>query len=65
MSKAAMTQYLEILSDKIAEKYHLSKTDSDAYVNNSPIRELLSSDAEYVTHVPIGSWAEMIYLSNM
>lgn len=63
MSNSEMNQYLDMLSDELVELYGISKSQSVELVENSPMRKLLRKDSAYVTHVPISSWAEMIYES--
>ena len=63
MSNQEILIYLNTLSNKIVTMYSISKSSSDNLVDRSPMRKLLQEDAEYVVHMPMQSWAKLIYES--
>lgn len=61
MSENAIKVYFDLLANKIANMFGVTREQATAAIQRSAIQKLIREDPEYVDHVPLSDWAEEIY----
>ena len=53
---------MDLLCDKIVRMFGVSEEEAVAAVEGSAIQALIAEEPEWVDHVALSTWAEMVYI---
>lgn len=61
MTEQAIKIYLTMLNNKITKVYNIPMSEAKIIVEHSPIKQLLQTDPECITHYSLRYWADFLY----